>query len=167
MGGMGHPRRLLVMRHAKSSWKSDAADDHARPLNGRGRRDAPRIGERLVQLDRRPELVISSDSQRTRETWRLMAEHFPDAEVIFTEDFYLCDVDDVVGQLAQVPAETTTVMILGHNPGWEDVVDSLSGCFVTMTTANVAILTRESDNWDDAATRTDWQLERLLRPKEL
>ena len=165
--GEGRPRRLLVMRHAKISWKSGAADDHGRPLNERGRRDAPRVGARLAELDRRPELVISSDSERTRETWHLMAERFPDTEAVFTGELYLCDVADVVAELSKVPPEVTTVMVLGHNPGWEDVVDALSGCSVTLTTANVALLATWAGSWAEAARRTDWQLEQVLRPKEL
>ena len=69
-------RRIIVMRHAKSSWKSGARDDHARPLNKRGRRDAPRIAARLAELGWVPERVISSDSERTRQTWARMEEAF-------------------------------------------------------------------------------------------
>ena len=62
-------RRLIVMRHAKSSWKSDAETDHLRPLNKRGRDSAPLVAARLVELGWIPEAVYSSDSLRTRETW--------------------------------------------------------------------------------------------------
>ena len=65
-------KRLLVTRHAKSSWKSGEDSDHARPLNKRGRRDAPRVAAHLVGLGWVPEQVLSSDSQRTRETLGLM-----------------------------------------------------------------------------------------------
>jgi len=70
-------KRLIIMRHAKSSWTSGAATDHQRPLNKRGRRDAPRIGARLQHLGWLPDLVIASDSERTRETWQRMKVEFP------------------------------------------------------------------------------------------
>ncbi len=67
--------RLIIMRHAKSDWNSGAASDHARPLNKRGRRDAPRVANRLGELGWQPDYVISSDSRRTRETLELMLPH--------------------------------------------------------------------------------------------
>ena len=82
-------RRLIIMRHAKSSWNSPAATDHARPLNKRGQHDAPRVGTALVEQDWTPDLVLSSDSQRTRETFAGMTESFPGGiEVRFLSSFY-------------------------------------------------------------------------------
>jgi hypothetical protein len=74
-------RRLMIMRHAKSAWSSDVASDHERPLNKRGRRDAPRVGKRLAKLGWVPEFVVSSDSRRTRETWERMQRRFPEVRV--------------------------------------------------------------------------------------
>ena len=67
-------RRLIIMRHAKSSWTSGALSDHERPLNARGIRDAPRVGAALVKRGWLPQLVLSSDSERTRETFAGMSE---------------------------------------------------------------------------------------------
>ncbi len=72
-------RRIIVMRHAKSSWKSDAPDDHSRPLNRRGRRDAPRVAQELARRGWVPERVFSSDARRTRQTWEIMAPYFENA----------------------------------------------------------------------------------------
>jgi phosphohistidine phosphatase SixA len=77
-------RRLMIMRHAKSSWKGQVPTDHDRPLNTRGRRDAVRVGKRLAKLGWVPDLVVSSDSRRTRETWERMQRRFPEARVSFT-----------------------------------------------------------------------------------
>jgi phosphohistidine phosphatase len=65
-------KRLIIMRHAKSSWTSGASTDHQRPLNKRGRHAAPRIGARLRDIGWIPDMVIASDSERTRETWQRM-----------------------------------------------------------------------------------------------
>ena len=67
-------RRLIVMRHAKSSWKDPGQTDHERPLNGRGRRSAPLVAARLAELGWAPTRVHSSDAARTVETWRGMEE---------------------------------------------------------------------------------------------
>ena len=69
-------KRLIVMRHAKSDWGTNAPTDHARPLNKRGQRDAPRVAQRLVELDWLPQYIVSSDSTRTRETYELMNSHY-------------------------------------------------------------------------------------------
>ena len=81
-------RRLMLMRHAKSSWKSQVPTDHERPLNERGRRDAARVGKRLAKLGWVPDLVVGSDSRRTEETWERMQKRFPDARVRFTRALY-------------------------------------------------------------------------------
>ncbi len=161
-------RRLIVMRHAKSSWKSDAPTDHERPLNKRGRRDAPRIGAALEAVGWRPELVISSDSERTRETWSRMEEALGGApEVRFTRALYHAGLDEVCDALRAVD-EAATVMLLGHNPGWEEVVDGLAGEATTMTTANAALLEIDAASWHEAVGRPgDWRLVDVLRPKEL
>lgn len=159
-------KRLIVMRHAKSSWTSDAPNDHARPLNKRGRRDAPRMGRELSDRGWVPELVLSSDSQRTRETWAGVAtEMGDDIDVQFTKDLYhggSREVRDLCGELVG----PHTVLVLGHNPGWEDVVGYLTGESPTMTTANCALL-EAGGEWADLMKSSAWQLVDVLRPKEL
>jgi phosphohistidine phosphatase len=163
------PKRLLVMRHAKSSWKSGAETDHQRPLNKRGRRDAPRMAARLAALGWIPERVISSDSQRTRETWGLLEEVFEAAlEVTFTRELYLAGPAEVEAELRALPDEVSTALVLGHNPGWEEVVSWLTREHHSMTTANVALASVEAATWAEALdAASTWTLHDLLRPKDL
>ena len=162
-------RRLIVLRHAKSSWETEAATDHDRPLNKRGRRDAQRVGKRLAKLGWAPELVFSSDSKRTRETWERMKDGFDDSiEATFTRDLYHAGIGAVRGVLVGVPDSIKTVMTIGHNPGWESVVELLTGKETALTTCNAALLVVEADNWSDAAAMDScWKLDTILRPKEL
>ncbi|HBP23622.1 MAG TPA: hypothetical protein DEA08_38325 [Planctomycetes bacterium] len=162
-------RRLIVMRHAKSSWKNESLRDHERPLNKRGRRDAPRIGEELASLGWVPQRVISSDATRTRETWELLAEPLGgEPEVRFTGELYLAGPNEVESALRPLPDEVDTAMVLGHNNGWEEVVAWLSRNPVTMTTANAALLSVEAPTWEDALDRMgEWTLHQVVRPKEL
>ncbi|MEL7115288.1 MAG: histidine phosphatase family protein [Pseudomonadota bacterium] len=107
--------RLILMRHAKSSWGDPGLEDHARPLNGRGRRSARAIGEWLAAQDLAPTTVISSDSQRTRETWSEMAPSLGRPDVQFTPALYHANPADMLGALQA--AHGQTVLLLGHNPG--------------------------------------------------
>lgn len=162
-------RRLIVLRHAKSDWDSEAKGDHARPLDDRGRRSAPRIAERLRTMGWVPQVVISSDAARTRETWACMQPALGAPAVSFTRTLYLMGIDEIRAALREQAPEVDTVMVLGHNPGWEDAVHELSGVRVRMTTCNAALLQCpvQTQTWADAVARSDWTLEKLLRPKEL
>lgn len=161
--------RLIVMRHAKSDWESGAKKDHDRPLNKRGRRDAPRIAEKLVELGWQPNYVVSSDSQRTTETFQLMEEVFSDGtSVEFLDSLYLAGIRELEHAVGSVPNMQATVLALGHNPGWEDCVHKLTGECEEMTTANAALMTIEDEDWAAAIIRHgDWSLVSVLRPKEL
>ena len=161
-------RRLILMRHAKSAWDTDAPSDHERPLNKRGRRDAPRVGERLAELGWIPELVISSDATRTRQTWEGVATAFERVRTHFLPSLYGAGVPEVKAALAEVGADVGTVLILGHNPGWEEVLVYLTGQEVRLTTANAALLDGEADSWEAATEQPEqWRLDRVIRPKEL
>lgn len=111
----GH-RRLILTRHAKSSWDRPGLDDHDRPLNGRGRRAARELGRWLASRGYLPDEVLSSDSLRTRETWAGVAEGLPDApEPRWLRELYHADPAAMLAALRQ--ATGRTVMMLGHNPG--------------------------------------------------
>ncbi|MEL6180410.1 MAG: histidine phosphatase family protein [Myxococcota bacterium] len=165
--------RLLIMRHAKSSWSSSADTDHARPLNNRGRRDAPRMAETLIEMGWVPELVLSSDAQRTRETWEGMREHFTTPiTTIFNRTLYHAGLPETAALLRSYETQVQTILVLGHNPGWHAMVAMLSGeDGHKMTTANIALLSHavvEPGGWATAIEdRGGWQLHDVLRPKEL
>ncbi len=160
-------RRLLVMRHAKSSWKSGAATDHARPLNKRGREAAPLMAEMLRALDRCPEAVISSDAQRARQTWAGCATVLPEPALLrFSPTLYFSPLDEILRELATAPGEHRTLLAIGHNPGWEALVTWLCGAQVIMKTANIALLEAELSSWKAGfVAPRSWMLSRVLRPR--
>ncbi len=160
-------RRLIVMRHAKSAWDTDAPSDHARPLNGRGRRDAPKMGRTLASLAWVPDTVWSSDSERTRETWERMEEELgAECDPVFTRELYHAGLGALQTAATDWPSGAETVLVLGHNPGWESTVSNLTGIPVTMTTGNAALLVGEGATWAEAMSN-GWRLDRLIRPREL
>lgn len=162
-------KRLVIMRHAKSAWDTDAPDDHSRPLNKRGRRDALRVGEALRERGWSPDLVLSSDSQRTRETWAGLASELEGSPgIVFTPALYHAGMGALQRLLEDVPEHVQTVLALGHNPGWEMVVSWLSGRDVVMKTASAALLEGEGATWQEIArARGSLELVEVIRAREL
>jgi phosphohistidine phosphatase len=161
--------RLIVMRHAKSSWDNESLTDHQRPLNDRGRSDAPKVGTRLVELGWQPELVLSSDARRTRETFEALCRSFRGpVEGDFRRQLYQAGADDVISVVSAVSPHIRTVMLLGHNPGWEHVVQYLTGEPVAMKTATAALLQIDRDDWQQAMhCPNQWELVDIIHPRDL
>ncbi len=160
-------RRLIVMRHATSAWNTGAGSDHARPLNGRGQRDAPRVARHLVEAGWEPDAVLSSDAERTRQTWAGMAPELTSPpDPTFTNALYHAGLEAIWEAAHGLEPEIETVLVLGHNPGWEQAVHRLTGQPEPMTTANAALLEGEGEDWPGALERR-WALVDIVRPREL
>ena len=163
-------RRLIVMRHAKSSWKDQYGSDHERPLKGRGRREARRAAEELLALDGVPDRILSSDSARTTETWNCMQDVFePSPPVEFTRKLYHVGLDALKEEIRSLDDDVQTLLVLGHNPGWEEIVERLTGMtYVVMKTAHMALLDAPAGGWADAFAREGtWKLNRVVNPRGL
>jgi len=162
-------RQLIIMRHAKSSWSSGVTSDHARPLNKRGRHDVPRVAARLAELGWMPEQILSSDSQRTRETCGLLCDTWGSkVSVDFLGQFYRAGTTAIRQEVTALSELVKSALVLGHNPGWSEAVWWLSGEYVHLTTANAVLLKSDSASWHDAmAQRGAWEQVEVIRPKEL
>jgi phosphohistidine phosphatase len=155
---------LLILRHAKSSWTAPGLDDHDRPLNDRGRRDAPRIGELLAAEGLLPDGVLCSTACRTRETWELVsAAAGCDVRPLYRDELYLAPAGDLLDQLHTMPESCRRGMIIGHNPGVELLVAMLARRQVTMPTAAL-ILMEIQGSWDAI---TSARFIRQWKPKDL
>ena len=160
-------KRLIIMRHAKSSWKDASLSDHQRPLNKRGKRDAPRVARELQARGWAPALVLSSDSARTRLTFEgMQPELVEPAEVRWLPEFYHGGAHILMEVMTDLPEQIGPVLALGHNPGWENAVLALTGESETMTTANAALLEADG-SWAELAEPGLWRLVDVLRPKEI
>lgn len=159
-------RRLILMRHAKSDWDSPPATDHQRPLNARGRRQAPHVARTLAELNWVPDFTLSSSSTRTRETWTLMEAEFPHlAQVQFRDALYHAGWIELRTELQKVADEYGTILALGHNPGWQSVAHKLSGEWIEMKTATAVLLEFSGAHWSDAsASNGAWNLAHVVRP---
>ena len=120
--------RLLLLRHAKSSWDEPDLADHDRPLAPRGRRAAAALAEHLRGLTERPELVVCSSAARTVETLQLIRSALPaDTPVTIDAALYAADADELLGRVRQLPATAACVLLIGHNPGIGDLAVMLAG----------------------------------------
>lgn len=119
---------LFVLRHAKSSWNNSAMGDHERPLAPRGQRAAELLADHVGAVDSPPALVLCSTARRAQETLEPLRERLPAAtEVLIEDDLYGAAAPDIVDRLRRVPDGTPSVLVVGHNPGLEDLVLGLSG----------------------------------------
>ncbi|MFI7412797.1 SixA phosphatase family protein [Streptomyces sp. NPDC049627] len=125
--GAGPLRRLVVLRHAKSAWP-DGVADHERPLAPRGRRDAPVAGRMLADADCLPDLALCSTAARARETWELASAQWGTPPPVRHEPrLYAADVPDLLAVAHEVSPEVGTLLLVGHNPGLEELVLELAG----------------------------------------
>jgi phosphohistidine phosphatase len=122
-------RDLLLLRHAKASQSGEAGSDYERPLTRRGRRDAPRIARWMRTQELVPDCIVASPSRRTRETAELLLDEMGlPAEVLrWDERAYGADVTTLLHLLADAPGEARRILLVGHNPGLEDLVRHLGG----------------------------------------
>ena len=161
-------KTLLVLRHAKSSWDDPALDDHERPLNKRGRRDAPRMGELIREHGLIPDVVVSSDAVRARLTAEAVAAAARYAgEILLDPRLYMASPADILSLLPTVRENAETLMIVGHNPGLEQLVEQLTGERQDLPTATLAQIRLPIDRWRDLTLSTRGTLVALWRPEEL
>jgi len=160
-------KTVLIMRHAKSSWGDAGLSDFDRPLNKRGLNAAPRMGRLLRDAGLAPDRIVSSAAVRARETAELVAEAAGFAgELALADELYLADGGvylDMAGGLAE---DVACVLLIGHNPGIEELVSRLAGREETMPTAAAAHFEASCAEWADIAS-AKWTLKNLWRPREL
>ena len=122
---------LVMIRHAKSSWANPLQSDFERPLNERGKKEAPLIGEKLKSLNLVPDLIISSSAKRTKQTAKRIAKEVDYAvdEIKWEEKLYHCIPSVFVELIQQLDSKVKTVFIVAHNPGITDFVNDLSPQF--------------------------------------
>jgi phosphohistidine phosphatase len=162
-------KTLLLLRHAKSSWNDSSLDDHDRPLNERGRRDAPRMGMFVREHRLTPDVIITSDAVRARLTAEAVAEKAGYAgEILMDPRLYLASPADILHVLRTVPgAKAATVMIVGHNPGLEELLARMTGEPEGMPTAALAQITLPIDQWRDLDDSIRGTLVARYKPKSV
>ena len=122
-------KTLFLIRHAKSSWDDSTLDDHERPLNQRGKANAPIMAKRLQKLGIKPDMLFSSTAQRAGSTAQVFAEHldFPQPKISYVPDLYLASAGMLQDFIGKIENSLNFVLIFGHNPGLTLLVNQVWG----------------------------------------
>ena len=120
-------RTLFLLRHAKSSWDDPTLEDFDRPLAKRGQEAAPLMGREMARRSWLPDLALVSAALRTRQTWDLVAPEFSrEIAVTFDETIYEAPVERILAAIQKVSADVATLVVVGHNPGFENLAEMLA-----------------------------------------
>jgi phosphohistidine phosphatase len=143
-------KQLLIMRHAKADRDEKRWQDFDRPLNERGLLDAPVMGRWLEQKQFKFDQIIASPAVRTKDTARLVAEQLNYSNPIQTpQSLYEGSSREYIAQIGLCPASVVTILIVGHNPALEQVVERLTGQWITLKTSAVAYLRYSGSDWSE------------------
>lgn len=156
-------KTLLILRHAKSSWKHADLPDHDRPLKRRGLRDAAAIGTQLQVRAMVPDLIITSTAKRAQVTAELVAQAcgYTD-EIVRTPQLYGGGPAEMLQVLQAVDERYRRVMVVGHNPGLEELLEVLTGEARLLATGSLACVALPVDSWAEARGRMVGELQWLL-----
>ncbi len=143
-------KTLFLVRHAKSSWDDRTTDDFDRPLNDRGRRDAPLMGKRIADLKDAPRIIVTSPAKRAATTARLIAEAIgvPAEKVVLSAPLYAASPETILGVINEFDDDVSSVMLVGHNPGLTQIAAGLApGSVDHMPTCSIAAIDLGVDSW--------------------
>lgn len=161
-------KTLLILRHAKSSWNYPELSDYDRPLNGRGKRDAPRMGKHLCQEGLVPDRILTSSAKRARKTASKVAKASGYTGKVKKLEALYETVPGVYFEILQtLPDKYQSVMVVGHNPTMEQLVYHLTGHLKRMPTAALAHIQLPIEGWETLDLYTKGILVNLWTPKTL
>lgn len=158
-------KRLIIIRHAKSDWNTGEID-FERPLNKRGQKEAPIVGNILKEEKYFPDLIVSSSSKRTTETSILIANevNYPIDNIQYEDSIYEAPVEALIKVVWMLPNEFDTVYLVGHNPGVSALTSYFTNDWLDFKTSNAAVLEAEVDDWD-AWVKDTAMLVQFITPK--
>ncbi|MCK5391378.1 MAG: histidine phosphatase family protein [Deltaproteobacteria bacterium] len=166
---MAEHKTLILVRHAKSSWKDKTLNDIKRPLNKRGNRDAPKMGQYMAKNKIQPEVIFSSPGLRALTTARLLSLKIDikPTDIIINEKIYTFDSEDLLNVIKALKDKYEKVMIVAHNPAITDLVNYLSGSKIdNVPTCGVAVLKLPINSWKKVS-KNKAKLDSFDYPKKL
>ncbi len=143
------------MRHGKSSWDNAYLDDYDRPLNERGKKNSLEMGHFLFQESGKPELILASAAKRTHETAMLAALSldYPQDKIEFDRELYLADVNDILKNVAKIPGNINTCVLIGHNPGLTNLINYFGLKLDNLPTASVVCMEFDTLTWKEISPK--------------
>jgi phosphohistidine phosphatase len=160
-------KTLYLLRHAKSSWDDPGLKDFDRPLNKRGLKAAPKIGAYMLKEKIRPGIILSSPALRAKQTTTMACERAGLSSLInFDERIYEASVQRLFEIVTGFADEIDTAMMVGHNPGFEELLSALTGESQRMPTAALARINLKIEKWSEL-TGGCGNLKWVIRAKDL
>lgn len=144
-------KTLLLIRHAKSSWDNPGVSDFDRPLNDRGKHDAPIMGKRLADRNMIPDLILSSPAKRAKKTVKIIADEieYDQDDIVFVDRLYLADIPEMIYAIHENSNDASVLALVGHNPGMTDFSNFLAHCEIdNVPTCGIVTIAFEMDSWD-------------------
>ena len=147
------PKKLFIIRHAKSSWRDLTLDDFDRTLNKRGKSDAPMMGKRLKEKNILPDLIISSSAKRTELTAKKIAKNVKyKKEIVYTKELYESSISAMCNILTKIDDENNIVFLVGHNTGINAYVQEYINLQENVPTSGVVEIEFDCDKWSEIST---------------
>lgn len=156
-------KTIFLLRHAKSSWDNSALSDFERPLNERGLRTAPFMGEVIVERGYAPSIIVSSPATRAKTTAELLGLSAP---IRLDDRIYEASPNTLRTVASEIDDAMDSAMLVGHNPGLEGFIRYLTGELEPMPTAALAVIELDIESWKDVDADSGTIVE-IIRPKEL
>lgn len=161
-------KTILLLRHAKSSWKDPNLADFERPLNKRGKRDAPRMGRLLRGEDLVPDIIYSSPAVRAQMTAESVVDQCGyEGEIIYSEELYPGYPEYYLSLVRNLAEEVNRVLFIGHNPVMDVLLEMLTGEQVHLATASLAYLALPTQLWQDISFDSEAKLVFIWKPRDI
>ena len=155
------------MRHAKSSWKEPDIPDHERPLKKRGLKDAATMGKVLKNKEIVLDKIISSNAVRAADTAAIVAEKCGyKKDIDFTDKLYMAECQAILDLIQSQPDKLKTILVVGHNPGMEALVQLFSKKIESLPTSAIAFFQADIKKWKDFDKKSDIKLKKVWYAKE-
>lgn len=147
-------RKIVLLRHAKSSWDDYGLRDHDRPLGPRGWRDMPEMTKRLKARAIFPDLILSSTALRAKQTAQLVIEglQLSPKVLIMNESLYHASAEAILNQIRNQSNSVNVLFVVGHNPGFNDLIELLGGSIDNLPTSGQYGFTAECEFWKDLSS---------------
>jgi len=161
-------KKLLLLRHAKSSWDDPSLSDYDRPLNNRGKQNASTMGNFLKKENLIPDLIISSPAKRANKTADIIAKKSGyDKKILESNILYAATIENYIDVIQNIKNENEIVLLVGHNPTIEDVVERIIGQRYVMKTCSLANIDLSIDSWGKFDYGVECKLIDFIHAREL
>ncbi len=160
-------KTLLLMRHGKSSWKDKSLKDKQRPLKKRGVEDAKEIGKLLLENELVPQVILSSSALRARQTAEQVTETCKyKGKISYLDEYYMAEPEIYLEKIKSLPDEIERVLVIGHNPGLEALLQMMDGKIESLPTGSLAYLSLSLDAWANISLDTAGELVGFWLPEK-